>query len=232
MNRKNRKNPTTETYAGLNKAYQFFNDRLFNGVLPPCLLTMQRHRSFYGYFAAERFGSRDGEDITDEIALNPATFAKQSVEEIFSVLVHEMVHLQQHHFGKPSKGNYHNKEWAGLMLAVGLIPSKTGKPGGAQTGQPMAHYIAEGGRYQAAFKELEKLGLDDLYIDLWASGRSRDEGDEDTAEKKRRSKTKYTCPACEANAWAKPETRLICGDCEEQMEPEDGGELDSEDEEE
>ena len=31
------------------------------------------------------------------------------------------------------------------------------------------------------------------------------------------SKTKYTCPACAANAWAKPETRLICGDCAEPM---------------
>ena len=27
-------------------------------------------------------------------------------------LVHEMAHLQQHHFGKPSRMSYHNKEWA------------------------------------------------------------------------------------------------------------------------
>jgi hypothetical protein len=31
---------------------------------------------------------------------------------------------------------------------------------------------------------------------------------------------KYTCPACQTNAWAKPQTNLICGDCNEPMEPE------------
>ena len=40
--------------------------------------------------------------------------------------------------------------------------------------------------------------------------------------KKAASKTKYTCPASAANAWAKPETRLVCGDCDEPMEAEPG----------
>jgi transcription elongation factor Elf1 len=34
------------------------------------------------------------------------------------------------------------------------------------------------------------------------------------------SKTKYTCPGCGLNAWAKPEVNLVCGDCGETMEPE------------
>ena len=32
-------------------------------------------------------------------------------------------------------------------------------------------------------------------------------------KKKAASKTKYTCPTCGANTWAKPETKLICGVC-------------------
>ena len=37
-------------------------------------------------------------------------------------------------------------------------------------------------------------------------------------QKKAASKTKYTCPTCGANAWAKPDTQLICGACYEQEE--------------
>ncbi len=40
-----------------------------------------------------------------------------------------------------------------------------------------------------------------------------DEIDRETREKKAASKTKYTCPGCGANAWAKPKTGLGCTDC-------------------
>ncbi len=39
--------------------------------------------------------------------------------------------------------------------------------------------------------------------------------------KKAASKMKYTCSTCGANAWAKPDTQLICGACYE----EDDGEI-------
>jgi hypothetical protein len=29
--------------------------------------------------------------------------------------------------------------------------------------------------------------------------------------------TKYTCPDCEQNAWAKPGAHLVCGDCDRPM---------------
>jgi len=38
--------------------------------------------------------------------------------------------------------------------------------------------------------------------------------DEETARKKAASKTRYSCPGCELNAWAKPGARLVCFDCE------------------
>ena len=31
----------------------------------------------------------------------------------------------------------------------------------------------------------------------------------------------HTCPGCGANAWAKPETKLVCGECNEGMEAEE-----------
>jgi predicted SprT family Zn-dependent metalloprotease len=205
-------NPTTITYKSLDDAYAFFNRKLFAGRLPACLITMQRSKSAYGYFAGGRFGSKDGKIVTDEIALNPSHVHERSTELSLSTLVHEMTHLEQHHFGKPSRAGYHNKEWAGLMPAVGLIPSDTGEPGGREVGQRVSHHIEAGGRFEHACAELIAKGFNPLYVERWS------EGGEKTRKAKAASKTRYTCPECGTNAWAKPEVNLICGECGERME--------------
>jgi len=139
--------PSDAQYTALTTAYSFFNQRLFNGQLPDALITLQRKAGSYGYFAGSRFGDVDQEVLTDEIALNPAHFRNRTVPEILSTLVHEQVHLWQHHYGKPSRSGYHNAEWAAKMQGLGLMPSDTGQPGGKLTGQRMTHYIAEHGRF-------------------------------------------------------------------------------------
>jgi predicted SprT family Zn-dependent metalloprotease len=206
--------PTSRTYDELTRAYEHFNRELFEGRLPPCLITMQRKNKTFGYFAGGRFGTRDGQEITDEIALNPSHFSARTVEESLSTLVHEMTHLEQHHHGKPSRIGYHNKEWAGLMRRVGLVPSDTGAPGGKEIGQHMTHYIEPAGRFEQACAALVRSGFTLPYIELWG------EQDGKKAARKAASKTKYTCPSCAANAWAKPETKLVCGECDEPMEAE------------
>src|SRR5271155_2223097 len=100
-------NPTKRTYTSLDDAFAFFNKELFGGRLPACLITMQRSKSAYGYFAGDRFGSKDGKEITNEIALIPSHFHERSTEQSLSTLVHEMTHLEQHHFGKTSRSGYH-----------------------------------------------------------------------------------------------------------------------------
>lgn len=202
--------PTRTTYQGLTEAYDFFNQRLFGGRLPRCLITMQRQRGAYGYFAGKRFGTRDGQEVTDEIALNPAHFRSRTTRASLSTLAHEMCHLEQDHFGKPSRKAYHNREWAGMMKAIGLMPSDTGLPGGKETGQKVSHYIEAGGPFDCACAELEKSGFAVRYVELW--------GDEQARKKKAASKTKYTCPDCGLNAWGKPEIHIVCGDCDERME--------------
>lgn len=42
-----------------------------------------------------------------------------------------------------------------------------------------------------------------------------------TRKKKAASKTKYTCPACDLNACAKPDVKLICGNCKKAIRPEE-----------
>jgi predicted SprT family Zn-dependent metalloprotease len=208
-------NPTKRTYDDLTSAYDFFNKRLFDGKLPRCLITMQRKNKSYGYFAGGRFGTLDGGETADEIALNPSHFRERTTEQNLSTLVHEMVHLWQHHFGKPSRTGYHNKEWAAMMKAVGLIPSDTAAPGGKETGQHVSHYIEAYGAFNRACAELVKRGFIVPYVELWT------EGEEKTRKKKAASKTKYTCSSCDLNVWGKPEIKVICGECMEAMEAEE-----------
>lgn len=202
-------NPTAETYDNLKKAYAFYNRALFAGALPACLITLHRKAKAYGYFAGDRFGSADGKSVTDEIALNPSHFKDRTTEQSHSTLAHEMAHLWQHHFGTPSRSAYHNKEWAAKMIEIGLHPSDTGKPGGKQTGQSVSHYIIEGGAFAEAYKKLaSKDGAPAFYVELWGEA-----GAKKKAAQKAASKTKYSCEECDVNAWAKPGTSLICGEC-------------------
>ena len=209
----NTKDPTRVTYVGLTDAYDWFNRKLFDGALPAALITMQRRRGSYGYFAAERFGTRDRSDIVDEIALNPVHFEARSDDKILSTLVHEMCHLWQFRFGKPSRSGYHNKEWADRMESLGLMPSSTGGAGGKRTGQRMSHYIIEGGAFDLACRRLLEGGfkLNWQSLDPAANGRGPD-----------RSKTKFICLECGQNAWAKSGASLLCGLCGEIMVGVDG----------
>ena len=45
------------------------------------------------------------------------------------------------------------------------------------------------------------------YVELWSEEEAR------TKQKKAASKTKYSCPGCGVNAWAKPGVALLCGGC-------------------
>lgn len=202
--------PTRE-YDSFQQAYDYFNDRLFGGTLPDCLITLQRKRTAKGYFWASIFTARSGDGSTDEIAMNPEHFGRSDLE-ILSTLVHEMCHLWQAHYGKPSRNAYHNKEWAEKMQAVGLIPSTTGEPGGKQTGQRVTHYIAPGGPFEHFARALLQTG----FALRWQS-----QGRASATPASNKNKVKYTCPDCGQNAWAKSGARFVCGDCMEPMESDD-----------
>ena len=108
-------NPTSSTYDNLLLAYRFMNEHLFDSILPACLITLQREKKTFGYFCGKKFtNDKLKNTYTDEIALNPQyfRFSGRDDRKVISTLVHEMCHLWQHHFGKPGRSRYHNKEWA------------------------------------------------------------------------------------------------------------------------
>lgn len=197
-------------HAKLTQAYAFFNDRLFDGKLPPCVIVLHRKSGAYGYYSPDRWsGRQDSEQRTDELSLNPDTFGARDDRDILSTLVHEMAHHWQFKFGEPSRNGYHNKSWGQKMKLIGLYPSSTGAPGGKETGQRVSHYILDGMPFDVACAELLAGGFS---IDWQSGGVGGD-------PKKRESKTKYSCPDCGQNAWAKPDSNLICGECDMHMLP-------------
>jgi hypothetical protein len=203
--------PTAEQFAAFQGMYDFFNRELFAGSLRPVILNFSRAANTLGFFAPERWEQADAK--THEISLNPAHLATRSPRDVASTLVHEMVHCWQQEHGKPSARGYHNKEWAAKMDEVGLVPSATGEPGGPRVGFKMTHYISDGGSFARAFERMPR----DVLLP-WSSWEPEG-GRRGTTTTK--SKLKYTCPLCGANAWGKPELHLVCGDDEERMVAED-----------
>lgn len=199
---------TKEIYDTLIAAYNFYNTKLFGGELSPVLITLQRKRNARGYFSPDCFVTRNEESAEiHEIALNPDTFIDRTDKEIFSTLVHEMVHQWQQENGmKLPKRAYHNSEWAEKMVEVGLMPSSTGAEGGSRTGPKVTHYIIEGDSFDVLTDELLSSGVAmpvqaKLIVKAAAAERNR-------------NKTPYVCPSCEAKIWGKPGINALCGDCE------------------
>lgn len=201
-------NPSRETYDALHEAFDFFNDRLFGGKLPPVMMTIHRKKNARGYFWAEQFREKNDASLkVDEIALNPESMGR-TTKDVLSTLVHEMVHLEQQHFGKPGKGGYHNKEWGDMMDEVGLEPTSTGHPGGARTGKKVTHMIVAGEPFDMACDALLARGLDLSWFTVPQAP---------VAKAKDLSKVKHTCPDCDNKVWGKLGIRVFCGDCDVQM---------------
>ncbi len=210
------KDSPNRQYVSFDAAFDFFNHRLFSGMLPRTVITMQRKANTEGYFSPKRFESREDAKLEkDEIALNPGTFAGRRDADILATLVHNMTHLWQHHFGKPGRARYHNHQWAAKMEEIGLMPSDAGEPGGKRVGQEMNHFVTEGGPFDLACAELLGNGV----TLEWQSRGWR------AKKKVRSSKVKFSCPCCRQNVWGKPNIRVVCGHCDEGMvsENEEGG---------
>jgi hypothetical protein len=113
------------------------------------------------------------------------------------------------------RSGYHNRQWADKMDAIGLCPSDTGQPGGARTGQGVSHYIVAGGPFDQACAQLLARG----FTLSW-----HDRAREDPRRTKiTNTRTKYSCPGCGLNAWAKPDIVLVCGACDTALEAEAAG---------
>jgi hypothetical protein len=194
--------PTERVYKQLDRAYDELNARLFSAELPECLITLQRKRGAYGYFCGGRFGNMDEtrDHEIDEIALNPQYMNLRDPLETLSTLAHEMVHLWQHHKGKPTKTNPHNREWGRKMVEIGLPPVG---PGGKTTGRKVSHRIDPEGPFAEIIPSvLELVDLDGVGDVGMAMGPAVKSG----------RYVKYSCTKCRSAVRGKPGLDVRCGD--------------------
>jgi hypothetical protein len=216
--------PTTLFYAECSAIWAYFNEHLFGGRLRPCIITLRCGRGAFGYYAHQRFETRDGTFKVDEIALNAETFHAYSLTDTLSTIAHEQSHALQFLYGHPSPGGYHNKEWAGYMERIGLIPSDTGKEGGRKTGVHMSQYIQPDGLFARVCADLIAQGIGISFVDRWAATAKADSGTDyrqDRKQARRNSKvanrTLFRCPECGQGAWGKPSLKIDCRPCSRPM---------------
>jgi len=207
----NDERPTQSQFEAYDGMFQWFSRTLFGGELRPVILNFSRRAKTLGFFAPERWQRAKGKGTTHEISLNPAFLKTRPTRDTASTLVHEMTHLWQFEAGTPSRGGYHNAEWADKMESIGLMPSDTGQPGGKRVGPRMTHYIVDGGPFDRAFKQMPAG-----YLLPWQSWEPTDPAKGKGAPV---SKLKYTCPDCATNVWGKPGLNLCCLDCKTALKP-------------
>ncbi len=195
--------PTAEQTKSYQVAFDYFNQQLFDKKLPFAYLNFSRKSGALGLFTPSVW--RKEKDTIHEISLNPDLLDRPP-ENYMSTLVHEMCHHWQQIFGQPSRNGYHNIQWAGQMIQVGLIPSNTGLAGGKMTGQQMTHYVEVGGKFETAFKSLPKDALLP-----WTSSNTNNK-----PKIKQPPKLKYICPSCEQLIWSLiSDLDAACNECSE-----------------
>lgn len=235
-------NPTTELYSQLQAVYDHFNQDLFGGKLPSCVITVQREKNTTGFFMPERWSNSRGYQA-HEIALHPGHFVNRKLIELFQTMAHEQCHLWQYEFGRPSRTGYHNQEWAAKMESIGLIPSSTGMPEGKKIGQKMLDYPAENGAFMNSCLELASRNFQFQWVDrrpakpqsaeLQKICRAAPEAEilylniaetitdlvylPSPENAKRKVKIKYHCDICNVKVWGKPGLSIRCDECNNRL---------------
>lgn len=221
------KSPSLHQYAMFQDALSIMNTELFNGILPHCMITMQREARCLGYFHYQRFIATDNSTTRlDEIAINPQTLMLNDLMEVLQTLAHEQCHQWQYHSGKPSQRSYHNREWADKMESIGLMPSSTGHPGGKRTGQKMSDYLIPDGLFEKCAKNLIK----DKFRVPWADRQTpigtleslsvKEDGViikeiicADAPSPKKKVCYSHLCGEEKINLWGKPGVKICCETC-------------------
>jgi hypothetical protein len=206
--------PSYETWIrSWNFSFSHFNERLFDGELSQPLFT------YTGLKCAvqlrwEYYADKDGRRA-HRLAFNAARLKTLTDEERLSVLVYGMAQMKRYLTPPRPTDGYCDARLARIMTDVGLIPSSTGEQGGAKTGYSMGYIIEPDGPFDAACRDLLTKGFTIKFIEK--AGLANVGEAEVKRKKKNESKTKFCCPICGQNAWAKLTAKLKCDPCDLRM---------------
>jgi hypothetical protein len=212
-------NPSVEQSESLIQAFDYLNKELFKGILArPMLIFTRNPKILGGYYSAQKWFNPAGDGV-DEIAINANSMIEGDEIELFQVLIHEMSHQWQENYGSPGRGGYHNREWADKVLEIGLKPINVQDPD-AETGDSISTVLVKGGRAMIVLANMPEEISIPFYAEVMAMPDGEKEKEQGgggepapTPAPKSGSRTKYTCPQCGCNLWAKAGLNLQCLDC-------------------
>ena len=124
--------------------YEFlFNyySKIFPKKLLLSFISISQKKGFVSFFLPEN--EDEGEPQNE----------KWKSKELHIAFVHEMIHVYQQKYGKPSP-NYHNKEYAQISEKAGLPTRSIRKPAGKSTGRKIVQTDTPDGNFFQAYYEL------------------------------------------------------------------------------
>lgn len=191
----------SKNLAFLEKAFAVLNRKYFENTLSKTVVTIQSAPKTYGHFTPSETWADDEQEYK-EINIAAETL-NRPLEETLATLVHEMVHqyCDQNDIKDTSRaGAYHNKRFKSEAEKRGLLISYNDRIGWSVT-KPGNEFI-EFCRKQWP-EEIKLFRKNTAAVKT----------------KKKSSTRKYACPSCGLSIRATREINVICGDCEEQLQP-------------
>ena len=186
---------TSRTAGYLEKIFRALNRDFFGGELEEPIITIQSTRRAYGHVTVAKIWKRK-EDWRHELNLGAETL-NRPIEEVVATMLHEMVHLYNLAHGVQDcsrGGSYHNRKFKA-------------------TEETIEYNIRQ--------------GWDEVQIHrgggIWtppANGGSKAGDPSGQAPKppKKSSTRKLVCPCCGNSVRATKTVRILCMDCNEQMQ--------------
>lgn len=203
-----------EAVEYLNTLFDLLNARFFNNELERPTITIQSTPKALGHFSTRKDTWISSVGVSHELNIGAGTLASP-IENLLSVLVHEMTHYYCHVHGikDVSRGTmYHNRRYKEAAEAHGLIVERDPKYGWTITtpSQELLDFIEE--------HDLNAISITrNEFLFLRIPGLT---GNNDTAIIKGPAKSnsrKYICPCCGNSVRATKWVNIACVDCREVM---------------
>lgn len=190
--------------------YSIINEKKFDSQLPQAIITIQQARSNnYGHCTRERIWTNENKDDSYyEININASTLHREVID-IIGTIYHEILHEYHNVNGiRGCNGNIHNKKFKALAESHGFRIEKSKQYGFGHT-------------FVDPNTELMRFIVDEIKPDAEIFKYARIVGDAKPTKTREKKTFKYVCKNCGAEAKAKAEANLICGECDMNMEMEE-----------
>lgn len=202
----------------LEKAFRLLNQDFFGNALETPIITVIPSAKAYAHYTTAPIWSNKNK-YQHEINIAAGTL-NRPIENIFSSLLHEMVHFYCdtviNEQDTSNNGVYHNKIFKREAEAHGLNVTRSEKYGWTITepGDDLIEWLCE----HDDFREIE-INRADVSLGNAGTGRHTINGIPTVGTSTVSHTIKYLCPCCGNSVRATKALNVICGDCLETMNP-------------